>query len=425
LAFLTSDKILDKALDRYETESVILQLADGRYDKEWGEKETIGDEIAIRLPIYARPRRGEEADPQALDERAVFLKIPAAYGSDSYITDRQLSMDLLDFTEQVMNPHMDAVVSQVSQSACKTMAENVSNFVGTPGVLPTALATYTASGRLLTQGGTPTGLTSRYMLVDAAMDEAAAAAGRTLLNPTAEIAEQYKTGSMTGKLGWFSNFTWYMEQALYQQTVGQLGTLQGKVNGANQTGNTIVTNGWSANVAGLLNKGDKLWFTGSYMVHPVLGVAYNDLAPFSVANTVNSDAGGNATITLTDSVEFGTPYANISAPLGNNAPIYVWGQLATTLGTGGAPWGGIAGITFTLGIAMHKSALVYASPDLILPQDVDRLSGRTRSDKMKVAMRVWRASDVNKGRVITRLDMLMGFLVGQPRKACLVCSVQV
>ena len=78
MAFLTSDKILDKALDRYSTESVILQLADGRYDKEWGDKETIGDQVAIRLPIYARGRRGEEADPQALDERAVFLKIPAA-----------------------------------------------------------------------------------------------------------------------------------------------------------------------------------------------------------------------------------------------------------------------------------------------------------------------------------------------------------
>lgn len=419
MAFLTSDKILDKALDRYSTESVILQLADGRYDKEWGEKETIGDQIAIRLPIYAQGRRGEEADPQALDERAVFLKIPAAFGSDSYITDRQLSMDLLDFTEQVMNPHMDSVVSQVAQAATKTVSLGVSNFVGTPGVLPTALSTYTAAGRLLTQGGTPTGLTSRYMLVDAAMDEAAAAAGRTLLNPTAEIAEQYKTGSMTGKLGWFSNFTWYMEQALYQQTVGQLGILQGKTVGANQTGNTILTNGWTVSVNGLLNVGDKLWFTGAYMVHPVLGVAYGDLAPFTVAQTVNSDNTGAATITLTESIEYGTPYANISAPIAAAAPIYVWGRLANDpLG----PWANIAGITFTLGIAMHKSALVYASPDLILPQDVDRLSGKTRSEKMKVGMRVWRASDVNKGRVITRLDMLMGFLVGQPRKACLVCS---
>lgn len=418
MAFLTTDKILDKALDRYSTESVILQLADGRFDKEWGAKETIGDQIAIRLPIYARSRRGEEADPQALDERATFLKIPAAYGSDSYITDRQLSMELMDFTDQVLNPHMDAVVSQVSINACKTVSLGVSNFVGIPGVLPTALSTYTAAGRLLTQGGTPTGLTSRYMLVNAAMDEAAAAAGRTLLNPTAEIAEQYKTGSMAGKLGWFSNFTWYMEQALYQQTIGALGTAQGKTNGANQVGNSIITNGWTASTNGLLNQGDKVQFAGAYMVHPVLGVSYNDLQAFTIAQTINSDGAGNATLILTENIEFGTPYANISALIPSAANIYVWGQLV-------AGWiaNNLAGLTFTLGIAMHKSALVYASPDLILPQDVDRLSGSARSDKMKVGMRLWRASDVNKGRVITRLDILMGFLVGQSRKGCLICSV--
>jgi hypothetical protein len=418
VAFLTSDKILDKALDRYSTESVILQLADGRYDKEWGDKETIGDQVAIRLPIYARGRRGEEADPQALDERAVFLKIPAAYGSDSYITDRQLSMELNDFTDQVLNPHMDRIVSDIAINACKTVAMGVSNFVGIPGVLPTALSTYTAAGRLLSQGGTPTGLTSRYMLVNAAMDEAAAAAGRTLFNPTAEIAEQYKTGSMVGKLGWFSNFTWYMEQALYQQTIGQLGILQGKTIGANQVGNTILTNGWTVSVNGLLNQGDKVQFAGAFMVHPVLGTSYNDLQAFTIAQTVNSDAGGNATLVLTEAIEFGTPYANISALIPAAANIYVWGQLA-------AGWiaNNLAGLTFTLGIAMHKSALVYASPDLILPQDVDRYSGSTRSDKMKVGMRLWRASDVNKGRVITRLDVLMGFLVGQSRKGCLICSV--
>jgi P22 coat protein - gene protein 5 len=418
VALLTSDKILDKALDRYSTESVILQLADGRYDKEWGEKETIGDQVAIRLPIYARGRRGEEADPQALEERAVFLKIPAAYGSDSYLTDRQLSMELLDFTDQVLNPHVDRIVSDIAINACKTVALNVSNFSGIPGVLPTSLDTYTAAGRLLTQGGTETGLTSRYMLVNAAMDEAAARAQRTLYNPTSEISERFKTGSMAGKLGWFGNFTWYMEQSLYQQTIGALGTAQGRINGANQVGNSIITDSWTASTVGLLNQGDKVQFAGAFMVNPVNGAIYADLQAFTLAQSVSSDAGGNATLILTEAIEFGTPYANISALIPDEAIIYVWGQNA-------AGWvaNNLAGLTFTLGIAMHKSALVYASPDLILPQDVDRYSNFTRSDKMKVGIRLWRASDVNKGRVITRLDILMGFLVGQPRKACLICSV--
>jgi hypothetical protein len=420
LPLLTTDKILDKAMDRFTEESVIVQLADGRYDKDWGAKDVIGDQVAIRLPMYARSRRGEEADPQSLEERSVFLKIPAAFGSDSYFTDRQLSMELNDFTDQALNPHMDAIIAAVARDATKTVGQSVSNFVGTPGVVPTSLNTYTAAGRLLTQGGTITGLTNRYMLVDAAMDEQASIANRLFFNPTAEISERYKTASMAGKLGWFGGFTWYMEQALYQHTVGALGAAgtTPKVNGAVASGATsVVMNGFNVSVTGILKRGDKLDFAGSAMVHPVLGSIYPaDLQAFTVAADCNSDGGGNVTATLTEAIEFGTPYANVSALPADQALVRVWGQSA------GAAQAAISGLTFSVGIAMDKSALVYASPDLIVPLDVDRLSGMVRSKKLKTAIRLWRASDVNKGRVITRLDLLMGFLVGQPRKACLICS---
>lgn len=421
MPLLTKNEILDKAMDRYSDESVIVQLADGRYDTAWGPKETIGDQVAIRLPMYARGRRGEEADPQSLEERSVFLKIPAAYGSDSYFTDRQLSMELLDFTDQCLNPHMDAITSNIAKDGCKTVALQTSNFVGTPGVVPTSLDTYQDAHRLLTQGGTPTGLADRYMLVDASMDQKATLAGRLFFNPTAEISERYKTGSMTGKLGWFGGATWYMEQALYQHTVGALGAtgVTPKVNGAAVSGATsIVMDGFNVSVTGILKRGDKLQFVGSAMVHPVLGTTYpGDLQAFTVAADTNSDSGGNVTATLTEAIEFGNPYANVSALPADNANVLVWGQAA------GTAQQNISGVTFTVGIAMHKTALVYASPDLVVPRDTDSLSGMVRSKKMKTGIRLWRASDINKGRVITRLDVLMGFLVGQPRKACLVCSL--
>src|ERR1700693_4101360 len=112
------------------------------------------------------------------------------------------------------------------------------------------------------------------MLVDAAMDEQATIAGRLFFNPTAEISEQYKTGSMTGKLGWFGGFTWYMEQALFQHTVGALGAtgVTPRVNGAVLSGATsVVMDGFNVSVTGILKRGDKLDFGGSFMVHPVLG----------------------------------------------------------------------------------------------------------------------------------------------------------
>lgn len=420
MGYLTSDVILDNALERYEAQSTIMLLADGRYDSQWGDKETKGDAISIRLPVYARARRGEEADPQAMDERLVTLRIPEAFGSDSFITDRQLAMELNDFKEQVLEPHIDAVTAAISKEALKIMVEQVSNFVGTPGVIPTSYDTYQDAHRLLTQGGTPQGFGQRNLLVNAAMDQQAVKAGRLLYNAQEVISMQMHSGTMVaaGNVGYVGGATWYEEEALYQHTVGALGAAgtTPRVNGANQVGNSIITDGWNVSVTGLLKKNDKLQFGGSFMVHPVLGSVYTDLTPFTVAADVNSDGGGNATITLTEPVEFGTPYANVSAPLADNALISVWGQAA------GAAQAAISGITFTLGVMFQKSALVFASPDLILPSDVDKMSGRTRSKQMKIGMRIWRASDVNKGRVITRLDTLCGHLVGQNRKAVLVCS---
>lgn len=420
MALLTSDVILDEAMERYSVESVIMQLADGRYDPQWPESPVKGDTIAIRLPIYANGRRGEKANPQVIDERLVNLTIPAAFGSDSLLTDRQLSMELNDFKEQVLNPHIDRIASDVAKSACQTMALNVSNFVGVPGVTPTSLDTYQDAHRLLTEGGTPTGLGGvRSMLVDANMDQKAAAAGRLFFNPTAEISERYRTGSMAGRLGDFGGATWYMEQALYQHTVGNCTGSAPTVSGGNQSGNVINLTGFTASVNGILNAGDKLQFVGSAKVHPVLGTVYpGDLATFTVAQTCNSDGGGNVSVTLTQSIEYGTPYANVSQLPANGANVLIWGQSATS-----APGiNAISGLTFTLGILMHRSSLVYASPTLQLPSDVDKLSGRTRSKLMKIAMRVWRASDVVSGQVVTRLDMLCGFLVGQPLKGCLICS---
>lgn len=398
-------------MDRYELNTVIMKMADGRYDPAWQESPTKGDHITIRLPIYARGRRGEQADPQVIDERPKVLTIPAAFGSDSLLTDRQLSMELTDFKSQVLEPHIDRISSDVANEACKTMALNVSNFVGAPGVVPTSLDTYQDAHRLLTQGGTPAGIAARAMLVDAAMDQKAAAAGRLFFNPPDTISKQYETGTM----GIFGGAMWSMEQSLYQHTIGTLGGTP-RLNGTTASGAIqIVTDGWTASITRVVGAGDKLQFAGSFMVNPVNGRVYADLQAFTVALDADSDSGGNCTITLTEALEFGTPYANVSALPADNALISVWGKAA-------ADQAAISATNVTLGILMHKSALIYASPQLELPGDVDKLSGRTRSNRMKIGMRIWRASDVRSGERITRLDMLCGFLVGQPRKACLICS---
>jgi hypothetical protein len=409
VALLTSDMILDQFLNRLEAETAIMKMADGRFDKAWGAGPAKGRAVALRLPIYVAGRRGEEANPQAADERSVLLQIPDAFGADTLITDSDLAMSLTDFDKQFIGPSVERVASDIANDACRAMFFGTHNFVGVPGTVPTSLDTYQDAHRLLTQGGAPVGQKARAMLVDAAMDQKAVAAGRTLFNSPTKITDQYESGTM----GLFGGAMWSMEQHLYQFTVGVVASSLPRVNGTQVPGASVITDGWNS-AATTINAGDKIQFENVFMVHPVNGRIYADRMTFTQLVDV-SDSTGAITLTLDPPLELAGPYRNVSQLPANDGKVYVWGKTDSDLD-------GISGKNGTAGILMHKSALVYASPELELPQDVDRLSGRTRSERMNLSIRLWRASDIKSGQRITRLDLLCGFLVPQYQRACLIAS---
>lgn len=409
MALLTSDMILDQFLNRLEAETAIMKMADGRFDKAWGDGPAKGRAVALRLPIYVAGRRGEEANPQAVDERSVLLQIPDAFGADTLITDSDLAMSLTDFSKQFIDPSVERVASDIANDACRAVFFGTHNFVGVPGTVPTSLDTYQDAHRLLTQGGAPVGINARAMLIDAAMDQKAVAAGRTLFNSPSKITDQYESGNM----GIFGGAKWSMEQHLYQFTVGVVASSTPRVNGTQVPGRSVVTDGWNSGAV-TINAGDKVQFENVFMVHPVNGRIYADKMSFTQLVDI-SDTSGSLTLTLDPPLEATGPYQNVSALPANDCKVYIWGKTDSDLDA-------ISGKNGTAGILMHKSALVYASPELELPADVDRLSGRTRSARMNIAIRLWRASDIKSGQRITRFDILCGFLVPQHQRSCLIAS---
>jgi hypothetical protein len=337
------------------------------------------------------------------------LQIPDAFGADTLITDSDLAMSLTDFDKQFIEPSAERVGADVANDACRAVFFGTHNFVGVPGTVPTSLDTYQDAHRLLTQGGAPVGEANRAMLVDAAMDQKAVAAGRLLYNAPKQITDQYESGTM----GLFGGAKWSMEQHLYQFTVGVVASSTPRIAGTITPGRSVATDGWNSN-ATTINAGDKIQFDNVFMVHPVNGRVYADRMSFTQMVDV-SDSSGSLTLTLDPPLELAGPYQNISALPVDDAKVYVWGKTDSDLDA-------ISGKNGTAGILMHKSALVYASPELELPQDVDRLSGRTRSERMNLSIRLWRASDIKSGQRITRFDILCGFLVPQYQRACLIAS---
>ena len=143
---------------------------------------------------------------------------------------------------------------------------NIYNEVGTPGTIPATSNIYLQAERL-DEEAAPRG--ERDVVINPAMNATIVPCVlQGLFNPQRDISEQFRKGMMSkDTLG----YDWYMDQNCRIQTVGPLGGTP-LVNGANQTGSTLLTKGWTAAAASRLNVGDVFTLgsgtTGVYAVNP-------------------------------------------------------------------------------------------------------------------------------------------------------------
>jgi hypothetical protein len=128
--------------------------------------------------------------------------------------------------------------------------------------------------------------------------EAAAAAWVAALN------------SLEGPVG-----TFYLGDTAWKTPRG-VGTGTPLINGANQTGEDLVTDGWTPSKTGILLAGD--WIQ--------IGTGGNSRL-FMVVADANSDAGGNATLTIRPRLQYRTAFAD-NTPITVNNPVGVFRLMA-------------------------------------------------------------------------------------------------
>ncbi len=162
---------------------------------------------------------------------------------------------------------------------------DVYNLAGVPGTIPQDLTTYTDAGVNLSDSGTPPDM-QRSCIVTPRMEAAALGFRNNLFNAQREVSEQY----VSGKMGVAVGLKFSMDQNIGRQTIGTLGGTP-VVSGANQTGSTLNTSGWTATTS-TLNAGDIIAVVGMDSVNPV---SFRDTGAYRTlvvtANCV-ADAGG-------------------------------------------------------------------------------------------------------------------------------------
>jgi len=175
---------------------------------------------------------------------------------------------------------------------------------------------------------------------------------------------------------------------------------------ADQTGESIDTDGWDTGVTGLLKAGDVIQFAGTFEINQQSYESTGRLKHFVVQEDVDSDSGGLATIKISPAINDGTgtttnqagdtistkAYQNVDAAPADNAAI-------TVLGT--------ADTTYRENFLFHRDAIALAMVDLELPQSAT-VKSRVRDPDSGLSLSMTGAYDINEQSEITRIDAVWG-----------------
>lgn len=364
-----------------------------------------GSVINVRKPPRYIGRTGQALSLEDATETSIPLALTTQFGVDIAFSDADMLLSINDFSRQFVKPALAKIANKMDFDALNLYL-TVYNAVGTPGTVPITTAVYLSAGQRMSEEATP--FEDRTLCVNPAMNAGIVNALTGLFNPQATIAGQYKKGLMArDTLG----FDWYIDQNIRIQTVGPLGGAP-LVNGAGQTGSSLITNGWTAVAASRLNQGDRFTVgtlaAGILAANPQNLTSTGALRQFVVTAPVSSDAGGNATIPISPALTFTGPFQTcvLTGATMNGLALNIFGA---------------ANAVSPQGLAFHPDAFVMGSADLPLPGGVD-MSGRENASQLGFSIRMIRDYDINTDRRPCRTDVLYGFAVVYPELACVIAS---
>lgn len=366
---------------------------DNQFAKSGGK---IGSDLKIRLPNQYAIRTGATMSVQDTTQRSTTLTVANQIGVDVQFSSVELTLSLDDFSKNVLEPAAATLGNEMDRLIC-ALYKDVFMSVGTPGTTPATAATILAAGQKLDEAGVPR--TGRAMIVNPAANAALVDGMKGFFNPQGTLSDQFKKGTIGNAVLGFDTIG--MDQNIATHTVGALGGTP-LVNGASQTGSSLVTDGWTAAAANRLKQGDVFTIAGVYAVNTMSKQSTGALQQFTVTADTASDAAGNATVPISPAIVASGPYQNVSGSPADNAALTVLGTAATQ---------------YPQNLAFHKDAFTLVTADLEMPP-----SGwdSHRETYENISIRYIRGFDIVNDKFPARFDILYGMKALRPEMACRV-----
>lgn len=384
--FLTSTLVTRETMRLLEASLQMSLCVNRQFDSRFGvEGAKIGTVVNARKPIRVVGRTGQAARPEGVSETSVAVPLTTQIGVDLEISQADLLLKIDDFGDRIVKPCVSNMAHRMDADLC-SLLNQVWQSSGTLGATPTQLLTYLMSGVNLTNSFAPDE-DERHIIMTATAQAYLVDALKGLAQQATEIANQYIRGTIARGAG----FQWHYSQNLPQFTSGAQGGSP-QVNGANQTGSAIVTNGWTAAAATRIKKGDRYTYSSVYQVNPQTGASLGVLMQFVADQDCDSDGAGNMTLYGSPAIITSGPNKTVDSSPANGSAITIVGAASTST---------------ILMPAFHRDFATLVTADLPLPGGVD-MSGRMSDRQLGISMTFVRAYDVYSGQLVSRLDLLFG-----------------
>lgn len=354
----------------------------------------IGQNLTIRKPNQYTVRTGQVMSVQDTVEQSVVLTVATIKGVDMQFDGRDLTLTIDRFSERYIDPAMAVLAAAIEADALNMVKDVYAEAAANPITGALTSAAVLQGRKLLSDNLAP--LSPRTALVPTQMTVDLVSALQPLFNAQAQVAEQYREGSM----GRFAGFDFYENTLLTKFASGTetaAGTIT--VSGSNQTGSTInITNG----SAKTLSVGDIITLPGVNKVHGETKADMGRLQQFVVTAAVGT---GATSISISPPIIISGGQQNVTA-----APTS--GQAITKVG-------GASGV-MDVGLLYHKEAFAFATADLTMPSAHQQFAAREVQDG--ISMRIWTGSDIVNNLFPTRIDVLYGYKTIRPELACRIVA---
>jgi len=384
---VTSTIIAKESLRQLENNLGMSKMVYRDWENKFGKD---GDTLGIRKPNLFRATKARARTNSALAESNITLTLATqAHVSFEWST-KQMTDTIDRISERYIKPAMSALANTIDVDLYD-LHHNIYNQVGTPGTAPAGYDIFADARRRLNEEAIP--LDNRFVCLNPKGEAETMKGLKGLFNE-----KMINDIVAKGALGSLAGFDTYMAQNVQTHTTGRFTSGSTPlVDGASQTGDTLLSKGWDSGAA-TLKQGDVFTVGGVYAVNPKTGASTAELRQFVV--TADITATGTAIdIPISPSIIISGAYQTVTASPAGDAVITMVGTESTA---------------YPINIAFHKEAFTLAVRPLEIPSSC---VWGARESYNGLSVRAIKAYDVDEDKEVLRFDILYGCLCQRPEIA--------